>query len=813
MPDAVPARCATARRYGAKVGPRKLRPMDGTSTAPGVRRQAGGDLPVGARPSVSLPAVMALTACFAIVGFVLVLTAIEAATTPVPLGPPFPISENQRAESLTYALTAVVVVPLAMLAAGRVLRALSGRVRLAELESLAPLAAGTLALGLLAVRLGPEGKHAASAVSVAWVAVWALLALACASGRGERLASARPLAPSWTWAAAAVSSLALLVGFCDPSSLSVPALLVGAALAILVVRRTAAGTRLPEPSRRAGLAIDVLAVVLLLLAVPDLVIFRNGPSVPPIGYSFGLSSIVNYHHDLWLGPTNEVLAGRPLLVDTASQYGIGPIYLLAAWFHLAPIGYGTLGFLDGVAFALMMCSAYAVLRLAGVGRLMAWAAMAVAVVVLIYNLVYPIGAIPQHGPLRFGLPMLVVLGATLEARGGRTSRMMRFVQPAVVGLAAIWSIEALAYTAVTFGGVVAIQAALEPRGGRWSLIWPRALAAAVAAAVAILALSGLTLIFTGSFPDFGLYLTYFHSFLFGPISKFTYDFGTWAAGLAVGAAYLLSASAFAWLLIRRADLVRARLPAFMALGSCNAFGIALFTYFVDRSLDHVLPYVSLPLLLVVTLWVALLSSGALDAPRRARLGGLSMGLAVGVLVTAVAFSSIAVRFPRSALGKLVPGGESLTTAVHALWHPPPLSAAAPVGERLLDAYMPGQDRVLILLSPNLANEILLRSGRSNELPFTDPVEDSYIGHPTDATLVAAVDRLRPGQRLLMQDIGLHVARVARREPDRDLSTDPAVPVTLLVPAQQEAVALIARRFDLRVLRRQSGFVVLELESR
>jgi hypothetical protein len=184
---------------------------------------------------------------------------------------------------------------------------------------------------------------------------------------------------------------------------------------------------------------------------------------------------------------------------------------------------------------------------------------------------------------------------------------------------------------------------------------------------------------------------------------------------------------------------------------------------------------------------------------------------VTVLLTAVAFSSIAVRFPPSALGNLVPGGDSLTTALGDLWHPAPLNPTAPVGGKLLARYMPDQSRVLILLSPDLATEILLRSGRSNELPFTDPREDSYVGNPTDGTLETAVAKLRPGDRMLLQDVGLQVARDARREPARDLSTDPSADVNVLVPQQQEAIALIARRFWLTVLRRESGFVVVQLE--
>ena len=54
-----------------------------------------------------------------------------------------------------------------------------------------------------------------------------------------------------------------------------------------------------------------------------------------------------------------------MLAPTASQYGVTSIYLLAAWFQLAPIGYGTLGLLTGALTALWFGAGYGILRLAG----------------------------------------------------------------------------------------------------------------------------------------------------------------------------------------------------------------------------------------------------------------------------------------------------------------------------------------------------------------------------------------------------------------------------------------------------------------
>ncbi len=72
-----------------------------------------------------------------------------------------------------------------------------------------------------------------------------------------------------------------------------------------------------------------------------------------------------------------------MLVDTASQYGVGGIYLLAGWFNLVPIGYGTLGFLSGAAQR--ACLRRRVLRDANRAHLadVAASTMLIAVIVLV----------------------------------------------------------------------------------------------------------------------------------------------------------------------------------------------------------------------------------------------------------------------------------------------------------------------------------------------------------------------------------------------------------------------------------------------
>ena len=214
-------------------------------------------------------------------------------------------------------------------------------------------------------------------------------------------------------------------------------------------------------TRRWGVAIDAAIIFVCLLAVPDLVIFGADS-----GYGVFTNVVIQFHHDFFLGPVNEVLHGSAVLVDTASQYGVGSLYFLAGWFQVAPIGYGTLGFLDGSLFALFFATGYCVMRVAGASRLLAAGALLLAVIILIYNLSFHVGSLPQHGPLRLG-PDDRDPGRGGGGRWPRRSGTALAAQLLVVAVSSIWALEAFAYTAVTFAAIACFRAWALPGPGAW----------------------------------------------------------------------------------------------------------------------------------------------------------------------------------------------------------------------------------------------------------------------------------------------------------------------------------------------------------
>lgn len=772
-------------------------------------------LPPSASVRAPLGPTTALTVTLAVACFTIVMALVELLDHPRPAPSVLlRLGQKQNAETALYLTAFAMIVPIALILVPRLADAVSTTPNGEALSALAALLVASFAASILLARLLFHGS-VASALGV--VTLWSVATIGVLTRARQprpwdplrRIARLTPV----LWALAGALVLGSLLAFSFLSSISLLPLAVGAvATAALVLVYARRGAPRPRVSRRLGAPVDGAIIGAILLAVPNLEVFKVAKTASPFLKTFQIS-VVQFHQDFVLGPVNQVIHGGAMLIDTASQYGVGSIYFLAGWFKIAPIGYGTLGLLDGILFALLFVAAYCLLRLAQASRTLAGLSLAVGVVVLIYNLVYSVGSLPaQHGPLRFGLPMIVVLAATLEARWPRHGRAARAAALLVVGVSSIWALEACAYTLVTYAAIACLQAWTGAGGRRRAWLVRQAALALGACIVTHVCFVAATLAFTGRLPDYGQYLAFLNAFMFGTVGNITFDFSRWSPALAVGVAYATSAVAFVLLVRRRRDIVERERPALIALCGTTAYGIILFSYFVDRSADHILPYVSLPALLAGALWLSLLLRGALSASHRMRLGGLAFALSLSVLLTSVAWSSVGDRFSRSALGHLLAGGETLGADLRHMWRLPALDPRTPLGEQLVGRFMPHRQRVLSLVSPDLETEIFIRTGHTNALPLTYPTEDSFVSSQYLPGLRRAVDHLRPGDRLFTQVDGLDVFAALQAQPSRDPISHPVA--SQLAPLQQWVLQRIGARFDLKVIRRDDqAFVVATLAPR
>ncbi|HXC65316.1 MAG TPA: hypothetical protein VNZ67_13220, partial [bacterium] len=227
-----------------------------------------------------------------------------------------------------------------------------------------------------------------------------------------------------------LAAVAVLAGFGGLSSLNpVQAAAVAAAGALLAWRVLRPGA----PDRIPWNAADwvVLAVLLWWLLpwgpLPDL-----------------------HHEGFYLGPVNDLLHGRAVLVGTSCQYGVGVVYGLAAIFtllHLLPSFEG-LWCLDALLFLAVYLAAYPFLRRLLHSRLLAVLAILVAAVAERFDPVLNVdnAAYPSVGPLRFGLPLLLLLAAWHRRQGGEPGLRPRLAEGLVLAVAGLWSLETLVYT-------------------------------------------------------------------------------------------------------------------------------------------------------------------------------------------------------------------------------------------------------------------------------------------------------------------------------------------------------------------------------
>jgi hypothetical protein len=711
--------------------------------------------------------------------------------------------QNQSAKTVLYVIAFAFILPLALTAAPRLADTIAAGPNASALGALSGLLVATLAATLIVVKLSgrlPWGDGLG--VVLALVGIWCVGAAAVLA----RAMQPRPWPPlvrvadSGFRASMTAGVLVFVTLLCVTSvkSLSALPLALGAiaVAGVLFLHQRSLALLLP---RRWGPVLDVVIVGVLLLAIPDMVIFET--SSAPVSEFFE-PGVIQWHHNFLLGPANQLVAvGGVLANDPVSQYGVGSIYFLASWFQLAPIGYGTLGFLDGVLTGLFYATAYGLLRVAGATRLLAASALTVGTIVLVYNLPHSVGGLPQQGPLRFGLPMGLVLATVVAERWPgprRAARVPRIGALAVLAVSSIWSLEAFAYTAVTFAAMMALRAWLLAGGSRLRWLARQAAFAAGACVCGHLIFAAATLAATGQLPDWAQYWAHVDAFLLGgQVGELVYGFEPWSPALAVGAAYAASAAAIVLLVSRRSGIVLRERTALIALAGTTAYGIALLSYASNRSATGLLPYVALPALLAGALWLNLLLHSQREEGRGVRLGSLAFALSVAVLLMAAAWSSVGDRFSRSALALAHPGG-GLPAHVERLWHPPPIDPRAPEGERLLTRYMPGQPRALILLpeSPDLALEILMRSGRANKLPLGDSLEEGYVASARLPALREAIGRLRPGERLLTDEPGVRAFARLKADPTTDPLAKPAFEHRL----DEWILQRIGERFRLRLIR-------------
>jgi hypothetical protein len=591
------------------------------------------------------------------------------------------------------------------------------------------------------------------------------------------------------WRVATVAALLVLtIPFLPDSVLSAAPLFKAALCAGIAFAVVHFAPRRPA-AVRVRPALDVLvAAALFLLAfhTPDL--SANG-------------HVLVHHHNFYLGPVDDVAHGRTALVDVWSQYGVGMVDGLRAAFWVLPLGYGGFVLLLAFATATQYVLLYATLRIATGRQLVVLAAMVAAIIGQVFNQPDRYVDYPSTGPLRFGLPYVIVALAVLAARFPGRVRALRWLQLVVVGVAAVWSFESFVYTIATVTAISLVERlARDERPLRGIL---RDLGRCVAAAVAgVAGFTILVALFAGS-PSWSPYVDYIKLYSEGlgalPVTLFS-------TGPLMGTLTILSAAGLGWIALRRR--VDVPVPARVALAGFTGFAMSSYTYYLGRShpdnLIHLLP----PVIAYLTVWTSVFLGSERRSTRPAALASAAILLTAGALMVVNAWPVVRAKWHDSALAQAVfyadggatgGDGRSLRQSLTTLWNNPVMDPRAQAGVALIDAHWAPGSPVLALTTADLTTEILMRAGRRNVLPISNPLEDDLIDSSRGRVL-DVVARVGPGTRMLLDDLPLGTAG----DDDHDDEADSWVPL------QAAALTAIRRRFDLQPVQALGGMQVVEL---
>jgi hypothetical protein len=751
-------------------------------------------------------------------------TAVSVATA-TPLPSPRPAAAQER-ETATAATTLELVVigaanlAIVLLAAiSAALLAVGHRERMETAFFLAAVVltpAGVNVARKQVHRVGPERSPGLALLGVAGLSLAILTAWAAATTYGTHVVPGILLAAAIILAGASVAvhrrptslprrsdakgwTVAIL-GTCTLLGLAVSSFLPGTLLdparvwlGSLVVILVAAASRMHvsvSTFRGWRRGIDAVVLAAIVLVATDLNDYTR---------------TIRYDYDFFLGPVNAMRHGHPLLVDTFSQYGVGMFYALAGVFHAVPLTYQGLQLVLCVAYVIEFVLVYAVLRLACTSQAVAVLGLGVALVATLAVPIPPFIGYPSTGPLRFGLPWIVILAGMLRARSTKHRRVLDAIMLATVAVGAVWSIETFAYCLAAYVAITATSLAdREPDGTRDSFVATRIAGALVAAVLLVATTSLVVLVLAGDWPSWTGYLSLVTLYAMRGFGSLLIP--AWSPGYLVGGLYLLSLAAF--VAIPRAVRTRHE-PTVAATAGATAFGAVAFTYFLGRSAPSNLHHVALPAVVASCGWWTICRPYLRTVGGAYRWATVIGASCVCASLLASNTQAIGGWIDRSPLAQVVRSPRAAVADAKGLLGERDADPRIAEGAALLRAHgRPGR-RPVVLVSARRLTAVLLAARQGNALPIVNGNQDGLADRPALRRITAAADRLHIGTIVLTETMFM------RQSPQSFAGLDPIRDGLRFGDYfVSRSYAELAERFDLRVLGRgRYGYVVLQLGMR
>ncbi len=437
------------------------------------------------------------------------------------------------------------------------------------------------------------------------------------------------------------------------------------------------------------------------------------------------------HLDFYMGPVNDLLAGKSLLVNVACQYGVLVIYFLAAIFKsgLFPPSWAGLSFVIEMLYILQFAAIYFLLK-AILKR--AWAAILALGVILVLNYFATMEdavGFPSIGPLRFGLVYLLLVTELLRNKYPKIRRLALVFESIIVGLAFAWSFETCIYVVCTFFALVVFEGFVQSFSLRdWVHHVLQRFGLALLAVFATQALlTADVYLRSGQLPNWEYYFEYLVVYGLGELGA--YQITLWSPWVVIVLIYFGSLIAMTYQYVLRGK--REQVTEGTLVFGLTAFGIMQFTYFLGRSHPNNLYHISVPAIFVVSYWIVQITGQRSDIPRGFRFSFLyvscyalllmlfAVGPQVAPKLTESGLYSVFESVPRLFEGKSIEWEDRLQS----VFHPVPSRVETNEVIYLVKKYAPDKQRIQLYVEPDIGIEALMLTRKGNIYAVSDPIQD------------------------------------------------------------------------------------------
>lgn len=461
---------------------------------------------------------------------------------------------------------------------------------------------------------------------------------------------------------------------------------------------------------------------------------------------FDPSFAIHLHQQsFYMGPVNRVMHGGFLLVDTFCQYGVGVIYFLSFLFKagLAPFTYKGFSLIASILLIFQFCFVYILLVTLVKSRFYAILLLILTLLLGIFGTLGVMQAAPSTGPLRFGLPYMILVLIIIRRGFNKPHHRYMIFEYILVGLSSLWSFETFIYTLFMYLGICLFESIEEVVNYRQML--RRFIHRLVCLFSTIISFHLLFVLFTYAsskeLPDWSIYFDFIRTYSTG-------EFGTlliepWSPWIFPIAIYFASLMVFLFRYIYLKNNGNNYTENLLIFG-LTLFGIAQYTYFLGRSHPNNLYHISTPAVIITGYWFAqLIQKKILPIPFRLSVKFVFFAAFTLIILTNIEDFASKYRQNHSGFRIAINNVYSAFSgrSHDRLWDSLKDSLYEKEQDKqvietiaLLHKYTPEQKDVVVFLQTENTTKALIMADRRHRFPINDLEEDAILPSLTEKIL-------------------------------------------------------------------------------